>query len=118
MSETDLYPKILTEFSTGDTRLFRVNAGGIAWQGTVIERTATRLVLLNPRPIKLGFAGLSDLIGWTGPLATFVAIEAKGPRTRITTEQRAFVDLVNRSGGRAGFARSVDEAGSILRGTT
>jgi hypothetical protein len=46
-----------------------------------------------------------------------VAIEAKIGRRQATPEQMAFLDLVKRSGGRAGIARSVEDAGKILRGS-
>jgi len=124
MSESELYPAIIGTYSKGDTRLFRINSG-LAWQGQVIEHTARRLILLDPRPVKLGVPGMSDLIGWTtegGPgyewprHAVFCAVEVKGPRTRTTREQAAFIDLVTRHGGRAGIARSVEEAGLIIQG--
>jgi hypothetical protein len=70
------------------------------------------------------------LIGWTtidrwgkfasegvAPIAIFTAVEVKGPRTRITPEQLAFIDTVRRAGGRAGVARSVEEAKLIIDGT-
>lgn len=112
MSETDLYGQIMLEFSRGNTRLFRVNAG-VAWQGKIIEQTPTRLILAYPRPIRLAVAGVSDLLGWsTGGI--FTAIECKIGNRKPTPEQSAFLDLVRRSGGRAGIARSVEDAGVII----
>ena len=77
-------------------------------------------MLLHPRPIKLGAPGISDLIGWTSEgyraPAVFVAIECKSKRGYPTTEQAAFLEIVTRHGGRAGIARSVEDAGLILRG--
>ncbi len=121
MTESALYSEILRELSHGPTRLLRVNAG-MAYQGRVVERTRDRLILSPWYPIRLAVEGVSDLLGWTsidaadGPLALFVAIEAKGPRGRLTPEQSAFLDLVRRSGGRGGGARSVEDARRILRG--
>jgi hypothetical protein len=122
MTETDLYAQILAEHSHGHTRLFRVNAG-MAYQGRVIERTAERLVLAPWYPIRLAPEGFSDLIGWTtvnmgeyGAHATFVGIEGKLGRKQPTEAQTNFLDLVRRSGGRAGIARSGADAGAILRG--
>ena len=114
MSERDTQTSILLELSRGPTRLLRINAG-VAWQGTVIERTQHRLVLARPYAIKLAAPGVSDLIGWTH--GRFVAVEVKGPRGRITDEQAAFLELVRRSGGLAGVARSVDDARAIIEGT-
>jgi VRR-NUC domain len=111
--EADLYPAILVAHSHGDARLFRIQSG-LFWAGTVIQRTADRLVLLHPRAIKVGATGMSDIIGWSNG-GLFTAIEVKGPKTRVTAQQLAFIDLVKRSGGRAGIARSVEDAGEILK---
>ena len=113
-SERDIQTKILLELSRGDTRLFRINAG-TAWQGIVIEHTRDRLVLAHPRAVRLAAPGVSDLIGWASG-GRFAAVEVKASRGRVTDEQAAFIDLVRRSGGLAGVARSVEEARKIIRG--
>ena len=113
--ERDIQSAILLALSRGPTRLLRVNAG-VAWQGTVIERTQHRLVLARPYAIRLAAPGVSDLIGWTEG-GRFVAVEVKGPRGRVTDEQAAFLELVSRSGGLAGVARSIDGAMAIIEGT-
>jgi hypothetical protein len=125
MSEADLYTDILGAYSRDNTRLFRQNAG-LAWQGRIVEQTPTRLVLAYPRPIKMGVPGMSDLGGWTTqavlgegglvPCAVYVAIECKWGRRRPTAEQEAFINTVQRAGGRAGIARRVEDAGKILCG--
>ena len=115
MSERDTQTSILRELAHGPTRLLRINAG-VAWQGTVIERTPQRLVLARPYAIRLAGPGVSDLIGWTEG-GRFVAIEVKASRGRVTDEQAAFIELVRRSGGFAGVARSVDDARAIIEGT-
>ena len=114
MIERDIQAQILLALSHGPTRLLRVNAG-VAWQGTVIERTPQRLVLARPYAIRLAAPGVSDLIGWTEG-GRFAAIEVKGPRGRVTDEQAAFLELVRRSGGLAGVARSVEDARAIIEG--
>jgi hypothetical protein len=117
MSETQLYNDILAAYSSGPRRLFRINAGGIAWQGAVMDRTATRLVLAYPRQIHLAPAGFSDLVGWSPDeegRAIFTAVEGKSATGRLNSDQLRFIELVNTSGGRAGVARSVEEAGAIL----
>jgi hypothetical protein len=129
MSESTLYNEIIGELSHGDCRLFRQNAG-FAWQGQVVEHTPNRLVLLNPRPLRMGVPGMSDLGGWvtldvdvlndarTSAIAVYTAIECKSARGRLTDEQSAFLRLVQRSGGRAGVARSVEDARLIIAGGT
>ena len=113
-SERDTQAAILLALSHGPTRLLRINAG-VAWQGTVIERTQHRLVLARPYAIRLAAPGVSDLLGWTEH-GRFVAIEVKAGRRQPTDEQAAFIELVRRSGGLAGVARSVEEARAILDG--
>ncbi len=114
-SERDIQNAILLACSRGDTRLFRINAG-LAWQGHVLQHNRDLLVLAHPRAIRLAAPGVSDIIGWTEG-GRFVAIEVKAPRGRLTDEQKAFIDLVRRSGGVAGVARSVEEARAILEGS-
>ena len=114
MSERDIQTSILLALSHGPTRLLRINSG-VAWQGTVIERTPQRLVLARPYAIKLAAPGVSDLIGWTEG-GRFVAIEVKASRGRLTDEQAAFLELVRRSGGLAGVARSIADARAIIEG--
>lgn len=116
-SGADLNAAIQIELSHGPNRMFRFNAG-VAWQGRIVEHTQQRLVMMYPRAIKLACEGFSDLAGWAqeGGRAIFTAIESKYGKDRLTAEQRAFIDLVNRSGGRAGVAHSVDEAAAIMYG--
>jgi len=115
--EAQLTNDILSAHSHGHTRLMRINAG-MAYQGKVIERTPGRLILAPWYPIRLAVEGVSDLLGWTQfhDVAIFTAIEAKGAHARTTPEQLAFIDVVRRAGGRAGIARSVEDAGAIIRG--
>ena len=115
-SERDTQTSILLELSRGPTRLLRINAG-VAWQGSVLQHNRDLLVLAHPRAIRLAAPGVSDIIGWTEG-GRFVAIEVKAPRGRVTDEQAAFIELVRRSGGLAGVARSVDDARAILEGRT
>lgn len=127
MSETHLYGEIMAELSRGHTRLFRTNAG-MAYQGRVIERTPQRLILSPWYPIRLGAEGISDLTGWSPVVtnservvigenlfAVYTAIEVKGERTRTTPQQLAFIETVQRAGGRAGIARSVEDARRITQ---
>ena len=122
-SEADLMAQILLAHSRGEARLFRINSG-LSWQGQVIEHTVSRLVLKNPRAVRLACAGFADLAGYRSELITpeylgrtvaiFSAIEAKFGRNKPTAEQAVFLKLVAEAGGRAGVARSVDDAAEIL----
>jgi hypothetical protein len=117
MSEGELLADILLNCSRGDARLFRTNAG-IAWAGQIIERTAARLTLLNYHPVKLGPEGFADLNGWVRGenYAIYCAIEGKVGIRRPTAAQAAFLELVRSHGGRAGVARSVEDAQRIIAG--
>lgn len=80
------------------------------------------------RYIKYGVFGVggSDCIGWTTveitpemvgtKVAIFTAIEVKTETGRVRPEQINFIDIVKKSGGRAGIARSVDDAMRIVDG--
>jgi VRR-NUC domain len=129
VSERDIQNDIQRELSRGPTRLLRINAGQ-AFQGRIVEQTPDRLILSPWYPIKLGTTGISDLIGWTtvggAPgsygdesdgivTAIFTAIECKF-KGKPTPEQIAFIDTVRRAGGRAGVARSVEDAKRIIDG--
>lgn len=125
MSESQLLADILLATSRGNVRLHRQHAGH-AWGGRVIYQDARRLILEPWTSIKLGSPGMSDLGGFVSEVITaahvgqlvarYVGIEAKSARGRVTPEQLAFIDVVRRMGGRAGVARSVEEAYEILKG--
>lgn len=124
MSESDLYPQIIGAHSHGETRLFRQQSC-LAWAGKVLRRTQDTVTLLHPHAIKLGVPGMADIGGLTSieiteallghTLGAYVAIEVKD-RGRLTAEQSDFLTMVRSLGGRAGVARSAEQAGAILRG--
>ena len=95
-----------------DLRLYRNNCGSLP-----DPRTG--------RLVTFGLArGSADLIGWRTVtitqamvgtrLAVFTSIEVKAPNGRIRPEQQAWLDVVLRSGGIAGIARSVTDAQLLL----
>jgi len=105
-------------------RLFRVNVGR-AWVGEAERIGPDTVILRNARPFKAGVPGMSDLIGWVPveitpdmvgkTLAVYTAVETKTPRGRASAEQNQFLDVVSRSGGRAGIARTDGDLDNILR---
>lgn len=125
MSESDLQANILLQLSRGDTRLIRVNAGH-AWAGKVVQRDNCQIILSPYHPVHLAPEGTADLLGpqsveitagMVGTrVAVFSALELKYGRRQPTSEQLAFLDVIRRLGGRAGVARSVEEARAILEG--
>jgi hypothetical protein len=109
---------IILALSHGDTRLWRQQVG-------------TFRALHSDHLVRVGVPGMSDITGLTSRIITadmvgqriaqFVAIECKAPGSRASDSdkarrirQGAFIDTVNRLGGIAGIARSVDEARGLL----
>ncbi len=101
-SETPLRKSIQVAATRAGARLFRNNVG--------------KLQDATGRWVTFGLCvGSCDLIGWTAD-GHFLALELKTPGTRTTLEQRRFIASVLSAGGRAGVARSVEDALRIIRG--
>lgn len=60
------------------------------------------------RTFRLGDKGIADLIGCT-PAGRFLAIEVKRKGGKISEDQRAFLESVNRNGGIGIVAFSLDD---------
>lgn len=112
-SEAEIQRRIRLACGTGPRRLWRNNTGVLRDQ--------------SGRPVRFGLApGSSDLIGYESivitpamvgqRLAVIAAIEVKTPGGRVSAQQQAFLDHVLAAGGRAGVARSPEEARAILEG--
>lgn len=106
--------------------IFRANCGS-AWTGDVKKLPGNRVLIERARPFNTGLPpGFSDLFGLVSVeitpdmvgkrVAIFTAIEAKAPGKKPTDKQAAFLQAVNDNGGRAGVARSVDDAEAIVFG--
>ena len=67
----------------------------------------------NGSRIRVGFPGLSDLVGFR-PDGKFFALEIKTATGRPSEEQLKFIDFCHRKGIPAGIARSVEDALQIL----
>ena len=85
-------------------------AGCLVWRnntGALPDRTG------SGRIVKFGLCrGGSDIVGIT-PDGRFLAVECKTATGRATPDQIRFIDAVNWHGGRAGIARSAQEAVDI-----
>lgn len=106
-------------------RLFGVTVGKF-WTGYLVRRLDNGdTVLRNARIVNVGVKGMSDLAGWIpvtitpdmvgSVIACRVDIEVK-TTDRASAEQLAWIEAVNKSGGRAGIARSPEDAIRIVRG--
>jgi len=111
MNEKQIQTEILNNLgSRSDVRLFRNNVG---------------VMVDSNRPLRFGLCnGSSDLIGIQKIVITpdmvghtigrFVSIECKSAKGRASKEQKRWIDMVNRFGGKAFIARSVEEANSLI----
>ena len=106
-------------------RLFGVTVGKF-WAGFKVGTLANGdTVLRNARIVSGGIEGMSDLAGWIpvvvtqDMVGTTVAIrldiEVK-TTDQPTTKQLGWIDAVNKNGGRAGIARTPEDAVRIVRG--
>lgn len=111
---------------TDEGLFFRANVGR-AWTGSKIERlTNGRVLIHDARPFDTGLpAGFSDLFGLTPlviepqhigqTIGRFAAIEIKGKHGRASDRQKAFLTAIQREGGIAGTAWSVEDALNLIR---
>jgi hypothetical protein len=93
----------------GDCMIALSEAGCVIWRnncGQLPDRTG--------RPIRYGVGnpGGSDLIG-IAPDGRFLAVECKTSIGQPTDAQVRFIDAVRSKGGRAGIARSAEDAVKI-----
>jgi len=106
-------------------RLFVVTVGKF-WSGQVVGKTPSgNLILKNARIVNVGFEGQSDLCGFTPTLITqdmvgqvipvFSVVEVKAGKDRIRPAQQKYIDAIKKIGGRAGVARSPEDAIRILK---
>jgi len=114
MSEKSIQTRILLAIgSLKNVRLWRNNVGVAKHD----NGARTRYGLCNGSSDLIGFTRVTvtpDMVG--RKVAVFTAIEVKGPRTKVTCEQEAFINLVKKSGGYAGVAKSPEEAESLIGG--
>lgn len=81
----------------------------VAW----VRRINTGAARLKGFHVRFGFPGCSDIIGQLMD-GRFLAVECKAADTKPTPEQQDFIDRVNRHGGLAGVARSIDDVDALL----
>ena len=101
-AESNLQARIMLALSEAGCLVWRNNTG----------------VLPDRRgiPIRFGLCpGSADIIG-IAPGGQFLAVEVKTKTGRATDAQHAFIAAVIRAGGRAGIARSPEEAVEISCG--
>ncbi len=123
-SETDIQSLSLVAMSKHAT-MFRNNVGVAVVKPDRCPSCRKKIPIL--RRIRYGLCeGSSDTVGWKSvtiteemvgeKVAVFCGAEIKTPTGKATLEQMNFVTRVNAAGGRAGFARSPEEAVKIVKG--
>jgi hypothetical protein len=133
-NESSVQKKIWQALSPTST-LFRLNTGK-AWTGSAPPQRLSdgSIFLPGARPISLGFCfantdpvvGAADLIGYTTieitqdmvgkKMAIFTSIECKNSNGgHKLKEQQHWMNNIRMAGGIAGFAKSTDEALSIIK---
>lgn len=113
MSEQQIQQAIRLKLSKGPVRLFRNNTGALRDERGQLVRYG----LCSGSSDLIGLTQVTitpDMVGQT--VAVFTAIEVKAPTGRPTAEQEAFLAMVTHFGGRAGIARSIDDARRIVDG--
>jgi hypothetical protein len=112
MTEAELQARVMRGIgSRPDTRVFRNQVG--------VYR------LEDGRVIASGLCkGSGDLVGWQTievtpsmvgrRIAVFISLEIKTSKGRVSPEQINWANAVRKAGGRAGVARSLEEAQQIL----
>src|SRR5690554_872736 len=111
--ETKIQNSILIALSQAGCTVWRVETAG-AWVGRQIHKDGSTVTLANARMFTTGLVkGGSDIIG-ISPDGRFLAVEVKTARGLVSPEQQRFIDAVNKAGGIAGVARSVDDALELI----
>jgi len=124
--ETKIQNLQMLALSQAGCLVWRVETAG-AWVGKVIHKDNQTVTLANARMIQAGLCkGGSDIIGIRPTVITqdmvgqtvgvFLADEVKTKTGRATKEQLRFIEAVNKAGGIAGVARSVDDALLLIGG--
>ena len=87
--------------------------GCFAWKNNSTGVFDTKRGTFRRNKNKFVINGVSDILGiYNGRL---LAIEVKKPGGRLTKEQKDFIDRVNKLGGIAGVARSVDDVRELFK---
>ena len=124
--ETKIQNRQMLALSQAGCLVWRVETAG-AWVGKVIHKDGQTVTLNNARMIQAGLCtGGSDIIGIRPTVITqdmvgqtvgvFLADEVKTKTGRAKKEQLIFIEAVNKAGGIAGIARSVDDALKLIGG--
>lgn len=86
----------------------------LKWKGILAWRQNTGGVKYGKQFVRFGEPGLSDILGvWAD--GRFLAIECKVGRNKLSDNQQAFLDNVEKAGGLALVVRDVKDLESVMR---
>lgn len=134
MTETNIVQRTLIKIGALPFGRFWRNNAGLAWAGVPIRLKAGQvfkaapgdLLLKNGHPVKLGPAGIADIMGVIAVTITpdmvgqtigvITALEGKTLTGEQRKAQEAFEATIKRYGGHYYIFRSPDEALAIVQG--
>jgi hypothetical protein len=110
-SEHEIQQRIRLACGRGAVRLWRNNTGALVDQ----QRRFVRFGLCKGSSDLIGLRSLEitpEMVGQR--VAQFVALEVKTASGVVSSEQRAFLQLVQQLGGVAAVCRSIEQAQAVL----
>lgn len=111
-NETSLKKRKHKPHSRLEQNLLRACIEYLNLQGCFVFRNNTGAVVLEDgnkkRIIKFGSKGSPDIIGCT-PDGTFLAVECKSPKGKLSNHQKEFLKEIEKRGGIVFVVKSIDE---------
>ena len=89
----------------------------LAYKNIPAWRNNTGMIILGgekKRAIRMGVKGISDILGCL-PDGRILCVEVKTKKGKLTPEQEAFIEKINKLGGNAFVARSIKDVENQLK---
>ena len=103
--------------NNGEQKIQKAIKEYLEWKGHFVWITSNVGI---PKPdgsrIPTAMPGLADIIGVENGTGRFIAIEVKKRKSYPNRNQKEFIARVKENGGKAGVARSPEDAEQILTG--
>ena len=105
MLEKDVQKAIMEYLELSGIFCWRNNTGATKYEGKDGKS----------RWVNYGKTGSSDILGVVSPSGRLLAIEVKSPTGRVSAKQQEFLEEIDRNGGIAIIARSVEDVETALK---